>query len=553
VIRLHLDPVPRVHSTVGMRIADVALATGLATCVALVGCSKEDPTSFDPEDGVVVEDGKADNYISLIAKEYVVAGSARVVVEAGEGEARARELIVHKHMAITWFLNQYLVDKDASGGDHGDPNAAYGGFSAMVKDGAFEDLDLVQKNATTWEFSFTQIIAGRANLLRRLPLDAQKRFSIEIGKPTNEEMTGDPEWYRKDPWNAWNPVDVAQAKKETLTLQITEERKSTDAWWDYNRLLDDGVLTIDAHFGYDYNPERQHLTDSRSLYNWLLGRGFRSPVTSFDRLTRTSKALTKTITANGRQVRVDVKIHYPKAGGATDPDTDAGGKQLELDMLASLATKDVVVFSGHSGPLYGFALANWNKTAEGDLDDAELAVAPLATGKYQVVLAEGCNTYMLGHALLTNPSKQGKDIDIITTTNPSVSYSPVEDFLARLLELDSQARLRPRTLTNTIADLDLYTDGEAQPTMYGVHGVDDNPKVHPFAKLENACTACSSNAQCGGVGNACIAIGASGKRCAAACTDDSGCGAGYKCKDVASSSTSTIYGSYCVPETRSCN
>ena len=35
-----------------------------------------------------------------------------------------------------------------------------------------------------------------------------------------------------------------------------------------------------------------------------------------------------------------------------------------------------------------------------------------------------------------------------------------------------------------------------------VHGVDDNPKLHPFANPENMCKRCSSNAQCGGVGNA---------------------------------------------------
>ena len=53
-------------------------------------------------------------------------------------------------------------------------------------------------------------------------------------------------------------------------------------------------------------------------------------------------------------------------------------------------------------------------------------------------------------------------------------------------------------MTATIADLDLYTEGEAQMSMYGIHGIDDNPKA------------------------------------------------------VASASASTIYGSYCVPVTRRC-
>jgi hypothetical protein len=198
-------------------------------------------------------------------------------------------------------------------------------------------------------------------------------------------------------------------------------------------------------------------------------------------------------------------------------------------------------------------MANWDKTDEGDIDDVELAVAEMPSDRYQIVFAEACNTYMLGNTLMQNPNKAGKNIDVITTTNMSVSYSPVEDFLARLIEVDTSGRHRPRTMSATLADLDLYTLGEVQPTMYGIHGIDDNPKLHPYAKPENACNRCSSNAACGGVGNACVTVGDSGRRCVAACTDDAGCGAGYACKQVASASTSTIYGSYCVPRTRSCN
>lgn len=107
-------------------------------------------------------------------------------------------------------------------------------------------------------------------------------------------------------------------------------------------------------------------------------------------------------------------------------------------------------------------------------------------------------------------------------------------------------------MSQTLADLDLYSEGEASPSMYGIHGIDDNPKVHPFANLENARKSWSSNSACGGVGNACVAIGAGGRRCVAACTEDAGCPTGYLCKQVASSSNTTIYGAYCVPATRTC-
>jgi hypothetical protein len=34
------------------------------------------------------------------------------------------------------------------------------------------------------------------------------------------------------------------------------------------------VLTVDVHFGYDYNPEAAHITDPKALISWLGDRGF---------------------------------------------------------------------------------------------------------------------------------------------------------------------------------------------------------------------------------------------------------------------------------------
>jgi hypothetical protein len=517
-----------------------------------VACSTApDDFAEDAEDGFVVEDGKADDFLSLRAREFVVTGTGRVVVPEGASEARVKKAIALEHTAITWFLNAYLIDKEAAGA-HADANASYGGFSAMVKDGAFNDLQITQRNATTYDFKFEQVIAGKRELMSKLPLNARNEFTIEIGTPTLDEMERDAEWYRQAPWDGWNPASVPASKKTTLTLGIRQETKSSDGWWDYKRLTEDGVLSIDVHYGYDYAAQG-HLTDSKAFYGWLLDHGFRSPTSSYASYTRTSGALTRKLDADGKTVKVEVRLFYGRPGTNTDPDTDAGGKLLEKDMFASLASKDVIVYAGHSGPLYGFAMANWDKTDEGDIDDTELAVADMPSDRYQIVMAEACNTYMLGHTLMTNPHKAGKNIDVITSTNMSVSYSPVEDFLARLLEVDTLGRHRPRTMSATIADLDLYTYGETQPTMYGVHGIDDNPKLHPYANVEKSCSRCSSATDCGGVGNACVTVGDSGRRCVAACTDDTGCPDGYSCKAVASASTSTIYGSYCVPKARSCD
>src|SRR5436190_14795237 len=225
------------------------VATFVLPALCMTACGEQPASDEDAEDGFVVPDGKADDFLSLKAKEYVVTGTARVVVEAGQGEARARKLIGFHHTAVTWFLNQYIVDKEKEG-MHADANADYGGFAAMVKDGSYTNIHLVQRNATTFDYDFEVLVAGRKNLMQKLPLNAAGEFTVEIGKPTNDEMTGDAEWYRKAPWNDWNPANVAAAKKETLTLKIRQETRSTDGWWDYKRLVSDGVLSVDVHFGY---------------------------------------------------------------------------------------------------------------------------------------------------------------------------------------------------------------------------------------------------------------------------------------------------------------
>ena len=301
-----------------------------------------------------------------------------MIAEEGATEARVRKLIGLEHTAITWFLNQYLVDKERDG-EHPDANADYGGFSAMVKDGAFEDFQITQRNATTWDFEFEQTIAGSKNLMRKLPLNARGEFTIEIGKPTNAEMERDAEWYRKAPWDAGTRRTCPRRQKETLTLAIKPRTRSrATAGGTTQRLFEDGMLTIDAHFGYDYNPEAAHLADSQGVLQLARSRGFKSPVSSWDKYTRTSGPLTRTLDADGKRSRSRSASSIRGPARRPIPTPTPAASCIERTCSRSLASRDVIVYSGHSGPLYGFALANWDKTDEGDVDDSELAVTPLA-------------------------------------------------------------------------------------------------------------------------------------------------------------------------------
>ncbi|CAN5885088.1 hypothetical protein BH11MYX3_BH11MYX3_37280 [soil metagenome] len=529
-----------------------ALFAATALSASLFGACADSEDSTDPEDSVFVDDSKADDFFSSSAIEYLLEGKSTVVLDASyatktvaERDAAAKKLVGLKQLSIAWFITQYFVDKE-----HEDANADFGGFGGMAKGGAFQDLAIVARpDKLTYDFTFKQLAAGGKNLTSKLPVriaSGKQVFDLEIGRPSNDEMNKletNNEWYRQAPWTSWDPSKVTDAQKEKITFSISKEKASTDGFFDLARLTADGKLDIDVYFGWDYHSD-YHLKHSKEFMTWLKGQGFSAPVASWDALTRSSGAFKRTVKADTKTVSVEVRILFGKPGTETDPDTDAGGKVLEDEVRRSLATRDVVVYSGHSGPFYGFALANWRKTSEGDLDDADMRVIDLPADKYQVILAEGCDTYQIGEAFKENPHKAGKNVDIITTTSFSNASTPaaVEDFISALLARDTTSRLRPQPVSTLLTKLDSESWGFT--TMYGMHGIDDNPKLVPFANRTNFGKSCSANADCGGPGNLCVSA-AGGKKCTAACTDTSGCGTGYSCKAVASSTTSTIYGKAC--------
>ncbi len=535
-----------------MRTLPLLLAGALGfTSAGLTACT-DSGAAGDPEDSIFVDDGKADDFFSLSAQEYRLEGASQVVLDPAMNTltpaarlVEAKKLVAYKQIAIAWFITQYLVDKEEE-----DANFKFGGFGGMAKAGAYEDLEIRESHVVgTFDFKFRQLAAGSKNLISKLPtrkVGATTVFDLEIGRPTNAQMAQlvtNEEWYRQAPFEAWNPATVPAAQKEKLTFAISKETASTDGFFDLARLTADGKLDMDVFFGWDYHSN-YHLKHSKLFFTWLKDQGFKAPVTSWDKLTTTSGPFTRTMKADGQTLTVEVRIYFGKPGTNTDPDTDAGGRVLEGLAMGSVANRDVIIYSGHSGPFYGFALANWKKTDEGDLDDADIRVAPMPRDRYQVVLAEGCDTYQIGTAFKENPNKTGKNVDILTTTSFSDASTPVtvEDFVSTLLAHDSEQRLRPQPVSSLLTKM----DGESYGfnSMYGMHGIDDNPTVVPWAQVAKFGTACTTNTQCGGPGNLCVAT-TGGKKCTAACVADAGCGTGYVCKSVASASTTTIYGKAC--------
>lgn len=532
--------------------------------LALVGCGGDDPAAQsepapEEESGVIVAPGKEDNFLSPSAQEYMVEGTTTVTIESylaaatpEEKLARVQQLIPLKQVVIGWFLNAYLVEKS---GD--EPNSQYGGFSALTKNGAYEELNIEPIDDRTYQFTFRQEFGGKLDLLTQLPTtvgdDGRRYFDLTIGKISNNEMAQletNNEWYRRSPWSEFDPGKVDASRLETVRLAVWPEPRSSDAWFDYNRLMADGKVTIGVHYGWDYHSD-YHLKHSRDVYSWLVGQGFKSPVPSWDQLKRDSGPLTKTIDVRGKPVVIEVSLYFGKPGTEADPDTDAGGRVLEADMRRSFAEREVIIYSGHSGPFYGFALANWRKTAEGDLDDSEIADMTMPADVYQVVVAEGCDTYGLGQAFRMNPAKAGaKNIDVITTTsfsNASTSAA-VKDSLRAIFGTNSAGQHEPVTMLQYLRDMD--SNSMWFNTMYGVHGLDDNPHAHPYAQSEMLCKPCSTDADCGGTGNKCTRLNSKEKFCTYVCTAHDGCPEGFQCMAVATGSS--ISSSQCAPKNMTC-
>jgi len=507
--------------------------------------------------GSVIEAGKADNFLSLSAREYWIEGNTRIVLDASwsnKPEAdrlkEVKRLIPARQIVIGWFLNQYIVDKEEEGG--------YGGFKALTKNGAYEDLNLKKVNDTTWSFDFRQQIGGNEDLIKALP-DAKPKgngawtFDLTIGKISTADMQRldtDHEWYRDSPWGDFNPANVAADKKEVQALTITMQPGEDDAWLDLDRLMADGKLSIGIHFGWDYHSA-YHEKHSKEVYTWLTTKkGFKSPVSKWEDLRHDAGPLKGKVTWRGKTVAVEISIFWGRKGDATDPDTAAGGKQLEADMLTSLESREVVIFSGHSGPFYGFALANWKVTSEGDVDDSELEKVELMKGAYQLIVAEGCDTYGIGQSFALNPSKPGlKDLDVITSTSFSnaASSGTITDTLSVLLGAPGKTTANVTKFSQLLSDLD--ANSSWFDSMYGVHGIDDNPHVHPWADLTKSCKVCTTNASCGD-GMKCTKMKDGKKGCAAECTSSLGCGAGFECRNVAVDST--IENKVCAPISLQC-
>jgi hypothetical protein len=152
-----------------------------------------------------------------------------------------------------------------------------------------------------------------------------------------------------------------------------------------------------------------------------------------------------------------------------------------------------------------------------------------------------------------NPNKSDrKNLNIITTT--SFSNAATEASATRLigaLTNQSGGKVVPVKASELVGGLD-GDQGWSFDTMYGLYGVDANPKYDPMSDSSKLCAACTTNAACGADGNRCTRLRAGVSVCTFACIDDTGCPTGYACRSIASSTNRTIKTRQCVPASLAC-
>jgi hypothetical protein len=164
-----------------------------------------------------------------------------------------------------------------------------------------------------------------------------------------------------------------------------------------------------------------------------------------------------------------------------------------------------------------------------EVDDSEFDSIEMKDG-YQVWVFDGCNSYRTYvEALLENPNRTYQNTNIVTTVNTtpfSAGYEIINRFVHWMTISDESGAHIPVSWNTLLRGVnDSFPD-----VHYGVHGIDDNPKLNPNG-ADALCQTCDSNQDCGGGGNFCMNYGDT-PSCGVACTTDAACGSGYQCIEV---------------------
>ena len=214
--------------------------------------------------------------------------------------------------------------------------------------------------------------------------------------------------------------------------------------------------------------------------------------------------------------------------------------------------REVIVFSGHSGPvlrLRARQLAAHRRGRPRRLRDRDL---DLPADRYQIVIAEGCDTYGLGEAFRLNPAKPGAPTSTSSPPPASPTRPPpdaVKDSLRAVFGTRRRgAAHRPVTCGELLA--------QPRPQLGLVH--DDvrrarhrrQPARATRSPRRSGCASRASPTRAAGGSGTSAPGWPGGKFCTYLCTADDGCPEDYACMEVATGAT--ITSRQCAPKTLRC-
>lgn len=527
------------------RVACLCLTSVLAACAPAEGIDDE---------LVAVEEGKADDYYSNVADEFEVTGSIGVELdhETFTDETLRKDAVDRRLAAVSLYLTAYLaqklfgVDLDGDGQIGPDErvlsdeeNLRYGGFQAMVRNETIAQRTLTgtppkDGETATMRASFRVVVAGPRDLPQRLPKlagasQASRRFALVLpaGASFDPADVDGEEVRRFDPEKA----KAAGVALETLTLSIARIPEKSDAFPRYDAFVADGLYDLALVYGFDPNPKRFDLVEAKKGYDGLLRLGFQPPagVARFEDLRADSGPFRRTMRAGKKDVAVEARLLHANMWDGPAEGRTARREAQRAQILAELERSDVFFYNGHAGPYEGMTL---DPDGVAFVSANDLSSIDLDAAHPQLFVAQGCQSAaQYADALYANEAKDAANLDVITTVNYAYGEGTM-GLVGDLLATDGE-RHRPRSFYALIAALNADPINAAREVFYGVVGLGDNPKLHPYADVAGIGKRCSVSADCGDPdGNWCIRQ-AGVKSCAAITLGRGACPAGTKYRSIA--------------------
>lgn len=334
---------------------------------------------------------------------------------------------------------------------------------------------------------------------------------------------------------------------EEMEIEI-QGSPSRDAFPSYDALFENGYLDIAIHFGGDYNTERLDIETVEWTVGALLEDNWHhESVTEFEELRIDSGPFTRELVVEGQRLEVRISLFHAEMKEDVVDDEAVGHQGLRDAVKHSMEHADIFVYSGHAGTDAGFIL---DYSPRYSISASEFADMKMSDD-YQIYVMDGCNTYRTYvRDLMANPSRNFENTDIMTTvhTTPfSAGYHVIWQLMYWFTFTDNQGNHFPLSWQTMIRGL----NQDFPDVHYGVHGVDDAPKLNPHAGDDYMCRPCSSDAQCGAGGNYCFGF-EDGGGCGVACTTDTACGTGFRCARIFDIDDQFYMPKQCVPVSNSC-